>query len=256
MKAKIQASHKHDATVDHIGGAREEIIVFAREPEAGRVKTRLAGDSDARFALSVYRRLLARSLRLAHRVRRSRNVREAVCGLTVAADFSASPATAGSSLADTELGQFSAYAGATLWRQPSGDLGERMQAAFAASFARGAQRVILLGCDCPTLRHRDLHAALTALDERPVVLAPTADGGYCLIGLRAPAPQLFNDMRWSQPDVFATTVARAGAAQVCELTMQRDVDHLADWQHWCAAREAAGLPEARTWYPGQPCVDA
>lgn len=95
--------------------------------------------------------------------------------------------------------------GVVLLRQPDGDLGLRMLAALAA--ARGPALVI--GTDCPALTPAHLRAAADALASGvDVVVVPVEDGGYALIGMREPQPQLFTDMPWSTAGVMAETRRR------------------------------------------------
>jgi uncharacterized protein len=93
----------------------------------------------------------------------------------------------------------------TLKRQPEGDLGARMLAAFAAGPA------LVIGSDCPALTPRHLRAAATSLDDADVVLIPAEDGGYVLIGARTPNPGLFAGMTWGVGTVLAETRARLSA---------------------------------------------
>lgn len=213
----------------------ELLIVFAREPVLGKVKTRLAAQSSDEFALAVYQRLLTRTLRLGARTMRSRSsgVR---AQLMIAGDW------AGRADAPT-LSLFSRAAGAFLWQQPNADLGARMHAAFLAGFEREARRIVLMGCDCPSLSHSTINAAFDELEHADLVIAPTEDGGYGLIGLTAPAPGLFDSMQWSVADVYQQTLTRAGSLKRVDLPVQADIDHLPDWQRWCADRAARGLPE-------------
>lgn len=97
------------------------------------------------------------------------------------------------------------------WRlesQAAGDLGRRMQAFFENAFAAGAERVVLIGSDSPTLPLGCIEAAFEQLASRPVVLGPAHDGGYYLIGAAREPPPVFDSIAWSQPTVFAETVAR------------------------------------------------
>jgi len=92
--------------------------------------------------------------------------------------------------------------------QSSGDLGGRMSNAFKDLFARGYKSAIMIGADLPTLPSRYLRAAFAALERRPVVLGPSLDGGYYLIGLRAPQPELFEGIAWSTNQVLGQTIDR------------------------------------------------
>ena len=224
--------------------ADELLIVFAREPVLGAVKTRLAAASSDAFALQVYKRLLVRSLRLASAVCRA-TPSQASRRLMIAFDHGDGEPSTGA--APAFLGKAAARLGASLWQQPAEDLGARMHAAFVTGFASGARRVVLMGCDAPSLSWQVVSLAFEALRANRVSLAPTFDGGYCLIGLREPQIELFADMRWSQPTVYRDTLARVQHGSVMSLAQQHDVDHLRDWQRWTEQRERHGLAEAITW---------
>jgi uncharacterized protein len=114
----------------------------------------------------------------------------------------------------------------TLRRQPEGDLGQRMLAAFAS--AKGPALVI--GSDCPALTPGHLRSAAAALEKADVVLIPAEDGGYVLIGARAPQPALFEDMTWSVAGVLVETRRRIAASKLraVELSALWDVDSEAD----------------------------
>ncbi len=216
----------------------ELLVVFAREPEPGRGKTRLARQTGAPFAHTVYQRLLRRTLPLARRVVRSRQGGHC-CRLVLAGDWrSNDPSDA------PFLENWCSQADADLVAQRGEDVGARMSHAFAHGFDRGASRIVLIGCDCPTFSPADLHASLDALHSHDVVIAPVADGGYSLIGLSEPTPRLFEAMQWSVSTVFAETLSRASGKRVARLREQSDIDDLADWRHWCEQRSARGLPEA------------
>jgi rSAM/selenodomain-associated transferase 1 len=96
----------------------------------------------------------------------------------------------------------------TLARQPDGDLGTRMLAALQASAVPG----LVIGTDCPAFTPAHLRAAADALrDGTDVVLIPADDGGYVLIGARAPRRELFSGMTWGTPTVLAETRSRISA---------------------------------------------
>jgi uncharacterized protein len=118
--------------------------------------------------------------------------------------------------------------------QTSGHLGFRLAAAFARHFGDGADRVVLIGTDCPGVDQRLVTEAFTGLGSADVVLGPTLDGGYYLIGLREPQPALFQDIPWGSTVAFAQTRARA---QALGLTLRllrplRDVDTAQDARAW------------------------
>jgi rSAM/selenodomain-associated transferase 1 len=114
--------------------------------------------------------------------------------------------------------------------QATGNLGERMSAFFREAFRSGANRVVLIGSDSPTLPTANVARAFELLSEHDVVLGPTPDGGYYLIGARTAAPTIFEDVAWSTPHVFRQTIERLRAADLTyeQLPTWYDVDELAD----------------------------
>lgn len=115
-----------------------------------------------------------------------------------------------------------------LMPQQGADLGARMATCFARLFARGYTGVVLTGSDLPTLplAHLQRAAACLTVPGTDVVLGPSEDGGYYLIGLRRLYPELFEGMVWSTPQVYAETVRRAEAREltVAALPVWFDVD--------------------------------
>ena len=103
--------------------------------------------------------------------------------------------------------------------QCSGSLGRRMQAAFAHMFQHGAKSAILIGSDCPLLERNLVRQAFTALRNNDLVLGPAADGGYYLIGLRRPAPELFRLRHWSHPGVLKATLNIASKLNLSSRTL-------------------------------------
>jgi rSAM/selenodomain-associated transferase 1 len=212
------------ATASSPGPAADnQLLVFARVPALGRVKSRLAAGVGEPAALSVYHELLA---------------------ITNAAIVAAGvPATVW--LADT-AGPEPTPAEAREWAthharcQPEGDLGARMATAFEAAFAAGAGRVAVIGTDCPGLRASHLTQAFAELETADLVLGPATDGGYYLLGLREPRPELFANKTWSTDSVLADTLADARrlGLRVALLPELRDVDTAADLAVWNATHPA------------------
>ena len=200
------------------------LIVFAREPAVGEVKTRLAAQIGALPALRIYRRLLARTFALARRYAERRGVTVILAG-------------EGRSGCD-ELARRAARHGFA-WRvQRRGDLGARMHEAFSDAFAAGFERVVLIGCDCPVMGARDLDRAFTALAEATAAFAPAEDGGYALVALTRPVAALFQGISWGGVQVFAQTREAATRAGIPLRVLAQvwDVDRLPDLRRWEAQR--------------------
>ena len=188
------------------------LIVFVKAPRVGTVKTRLAQQIGAKAACDAYQQLVRAVL---NRIDSLHHVQ-----------LRYNPDDAASEIAQWRRRTW------TLSPQGVGDLGERLAGAFAESFAAGASRVVVIGSDCPWLSAADIEEAWNDLETHDLVLGPARDGGYWLVGLRGPSPELFSDISWSSETVLAQTIQRARARElrVRLLRELRDVDTLEDWQ--------------------------
>ena len=209
--------------------SKTALIVFAREPRLGRVKTRLARDLGAELALELYQGLVEDVL--------------AVAGRTAAAGrfiYAADLEPAGSFFARWQAG-FAVVA------QTGADLGARMDAAFREVVGAGFDRVILIGSDCPDLTPAILADAAQRLTDHDLVLGPAADGGYYLIGLNRPRPALFAGVDWGTDRVLAQTAARAKALglRTSLLAERQDIDTLADLRAYARRVQADGAEPGR-----------
>jgi rSAM/selenodomain-associated transferase 1 len=184
------------------------IIVFGKEPRPGCVKTRLAKDIGDREACAVYVELLARTL-----------------GEALATDLPVHLA-----LADSPSPGWAPPLAVPVETQTGGDLGERMAAAFQEAFQAGAEAVILVGSDAPGCHRGIFLEALKCLDAAPVVLGPSVDGGYYLIGQRRPGVDLFSEIPWSSQETYRCTASRLQELGVpfVEVPMLADLDTLDD----------------------------
>lgn len=162
------------------------VVVLGREPLPGRVKTRLAAGVGPDAAALIYRELLEHALEVA---------------TSVDADVTLA-------LAEPPLRGFRPPLDVAVEIQAAGDLGHRMAAAVARRFEEGYDRVVLIGSDCPACAPGHLEEAFAVLEKTPVALGPASDGGYWLIGLREPAPEVFDGIVWSTPEVLEQTRER------------------------------------------------
>jgi rSAM/selenodomain-associated transferase 1 len=185
------------------------VMIFCKAPIIGQVKTRLTSVLTAEEAMQVHIRLSANILQLA--------TQNNICPV----QLWCTPLT--------EHPFFIASArifNITLERQQGDDLGERMSHAFLSAL-KTYSRALIVGCDCPSLTEQDLKDALTALhQENSCVLAPAEDGGYVLIGLNQPHPELFENMPWGTERVLEQTRIRIKQYNFGhrELKEQWDVD--------------------------------
>ena len=120
--------------------------------------------------------------------------------------------------------------GARLLPQEGEDLGARMSGAMQKAFSLGHRRVILIGTDLPNLTRRHLSEAVNDLGSHDLVLGPTLDGGYYLIALSRPVPELFCGLAWSTTTVLEETKKKAASLKlsVTLLRSLRDLDDLED----------------------------
>jgi hypothetical protein len=127
-----------------------------------------------------------------------------------------------------------------LIEQVGDDLGTRMHQACTTLFTQGYRRVLLIGTDVPTLPLDHFKQALTSLENHDLVLGPAIDGGYYLIGLTRPIPELFVDIPWSTDQVLRLTQEKAVKLGLTTALLEpwRDVDTLADLQAFIEACNA------------------
>ena len=193
------------------------LLVFAREPIPGLVKTRLIPTLGASGAAHLYQALLERAVSAAI----------GVPGVAVELWCAGAPPSGG------VCAKLARRHGLELRQQGAGDLGQRMAQALGETLALG-DRAVLIGSDCPGYHAAYLSAAFAALLGHDVVLGPAADGGYVLIGMRRPAPDLFADIPWGTDTVLEATrtaLTRLGLIWV-ELPGLQDIDRPEDLAAW------------------------
>ncbi|MBD3246232.1 MAG: DUF2064 domain-containing protein [Candidatus Omnitrophica bacterium] len=192
------------------------VIVFARRPVPGKVKTRLAAGIGVRSAAEIYRRIAEY---VCAQVRTVGNTRRYL--------FSASR---------EDLGAMRRWVGNKFFFavQSGNDLGERMEDAARIVFAHGVKKVLIVGTDTPGLSVSLFQDAFRLLEEFDTVLGPSEDGGYYLLGMKTFSPQLFARINWSTSEVLAQTLrqARACGFSTAMLPRLRDIDRKEDWVQW------------------------
>jgi rSAM/selenodomain-associated transferase 1 len=209
--------------------------VFAKWPQPGRVKTRLAAATSAAWAADAALAFL-------------RDVTDRLTAVDARRVLAFAPPDAGPLLAGVVGGRFA------LVPQADGDLGRRLSAFIEGQLADGAESVVVVGTDSPTLPVPHVEEAFALLARADVVLGPATDGGYYLIGCRR-LPPIFDGIAWGGPTVLTETVARLADPEwrLALLPPWYDVDTLDDWRmlrgHLAALRRA-GLD------PGVPHIEA
>lgn len=196
------------------------LVIMARLPEAGRVKTRLAAEIGVVEAVRTYRVLLDDA------VRRLAGDRRWMTWLAVA------PGHAADRLSPSIL---RGRSGVAIVRQGRGGLGERMQR-LMDRLPQGP--VVIVGSDVPEITRADVAAAFRALGAHQAVFGPAVDGGYWLVGQsRMPRTlRLFDGVRWSSQHALADTLANVDGRSVALLRALADLDDGADYRRWRSGR--------------------
>ena len=201
------------------------LLVFARLPRPGRVKTRLIPALGTRGATRLYSHLLERTLSTAARLQ------------DTALQFWCDPAGE----APGACGEFARRFGMTCHLQAGEDLGSRMLHALETAL-EGSDAAVLIGSDCPGLESDYLARAFASLADHDVVIGPADDGGYMLIGMKRAQPRLFDHLPWGTPDVLDQTRRRLTetGCRWAELPTLRDIDQPEDLAHFPELAEIAG----------------
>lgn len=158
------------------------LIIFARNPVQGKVKTRLAQGVGDEEALKIYHELLDFTIEESSKVSADK--------ILYYSDF----------LPEQNLNN-----DFTLALQTGEDLGERMKNAFSVGFKKGYGRIILIGSDSFEIDANDIQKAFFMLNDKDTVIGPATDGGYYLIGLKTPFEPIFVNKPWSTDVIFKRT---------------------------------------------------
>ena len=192
----------------------QTLLIVAKQPLAGRSKTRLGATLGHQQATALYRAFSADTFRLAQSVPHTR--------VAIAAwPPEAVPYFQALLPADT-----------LIFGQQGESFGERLLHAFATTFAHGSERTVLIGTDSPSLPRSIIEEAFSLLQQpqHDVVLGPCTDGGWYLMGLKQPHPALFERIDWSTEKVHQQTCTRAAEANLhlIEVPAWYDIDTEAD----------------------------
>jgi rSAM/selenodomain-associated transferase 1 len=197
--------------------------IFVKQPVPGRVKTRLAADVGNDCAAALY---AAFTEDVVDRFRDAAD-RRLLC-------HTPNDEPARSHFHDLSRQDYE------LWPQPEGPLGVRLDRFFSDAFDAGADRVVAIGSDSPTLPLFLVTEAFKRLADHECVIGPATDGGYYLIGQRERHRPLFDHIDWSEPTVLRQTIARieSASARPALLMPWYDVDTLDNLEllrgHICA----------------------
>ncbi len=211
------------------------LIIFAKGPEPGRVKTRLIPFLSQETAASLQEAFLLDILKMSRDVKSARII-------------ACAPDTQHAFFQRCEREE-----GIRLIRQEGEDLGERMKRAFQRAFAEGFEKVVIIGCDSPTLPAPYINKAFERLADNSVVVGPSLDGGYYLIATKAPQPELFSRMDWGTETVLSETLKRLNASKRpyhllpfwYDIDLPADITFLRQHLQYLKMKREAGLAETR-----------
>lgn len=183
------------------------IMVFVRNSELGRVKTRLAKSIGDQAALETYKILSKHTSKIINEIDSDQ--------LIFYSD----------KIQDNDV-----------WTtinckkqiQTKGDLGQKMLAAFQYGFSLGYQKIIIIGSDLYSLRPKHIESAFEQLENYDVVIGPALDGGYYLLGLNFIIPKIFKQKQWSTSSVLKETLSDLKEFNVNLLEPLNDIDTYAD----------------------------
>jgi len=198
----------------------ERLIVFAKAPIEGEVKTRLIPELGAARALQAHIQMVEDVL-----------IKAKASGLESTLWLSES----------NQLGErWGERYSIPIRIQRGGDLGARMLDAISRTLSNQHDKVVLIGSDCPSLEIADIFSAFLSLGETDIVLCPSEDGGYGLIGMKQAHPEIFSDITWSSPKVISETLSKIERAAL-SVELGRtiwDVDDFKDWQRYQRLRKS------------------
>ncbi|MEL6973858.1 MAG: TIGR04282 family arsenosugar biosynthesis glycosyltransferase [Bacteroidota bacterium] len=183
------------------------LLIFTRNPQLGKCKTRLAATIGDQAALDVYVFLLEHTRSITASLDASKQVYYS------------------EEIANDDLWSLNTF---EKKQQVGEDLGQRMQNAFAEGFTEGYEHILIIGSDMYDLSTKDLEAAFDALETNEVVLGPAEDGGYYALGLSRMHQALFENKQWGTTSVLKDSLADLKESTYFLLEEKNDVDYYED----------------------------
>ncbi|MGG6229505.1 TIGR04282 family arsenosugar biosynthesis glycosyltransferase [Tenacibaculum sp. SDUM215027] len=183
--------------------SRNLLLIFTRNPELGKVKTRLAKTIGDEAALDIYKFLLEHTKQVTQNLSCDKAVYYSV------------------KVRENDIWSEEFY---QKHPQKGDDLGERMHNAFQDSFSEGYEKVIIIGSDLPDLTSEHINEAFEKLNSNDVVIGPAEDGGYYLLGMKKPHPNIFKNKDWGTASVRQDTLNDLKKVTVHLLETLNDVD--------------------------------
>ncbi len=183
------------------------VLIFTRNPELGKVKSRLAKGVGQENALEIYKKLLSHTKDVVSTLNCTKRV-----GYSV-------------KVRDNDMWDNAIF---EKFQQEGEDLGVRMYNAFQEAFADGYDNVLIIGSDLYDLRASHINEAFNALQSNDAVIGPAQDGGYYLLGMNKLVKDVFYNKEWGGDTVFEQTMKNLSTKSVHKLTMLNDIDYAED----------------------------
>jgi len=183
------------------------LLIFTRNPELGKVKSRLAQGVGQENALEIYKKLLQHTHDVVIQINCVRRI-----GYSVA-------------IRSNDLWEDSLF---KKFQQQGDDLGQRMEQAYRDAFNQGHEKVIIIGSDLYDLRPHHITQAFEALKNNDIVIGPAQDGGYYLLGMKKILPAIFKNKKWGTETVLQETLTHLQEHKVRTLETLNDIDYAND----------------------------
>lgn len=201
----LSKKNKEDRKAVHFSlvSSKNLLLIFTRNPELGKCKTRLAATIGDEAALEIYKFLLAHTVKITSNLNIAKQVYYSV------------------RVRENDIWDNLLYAKK---KQIGSDLGERMASAFQQGFADGFEKICIIGSDLFDLSQEDIERAFSKLDSHDVVIGPALDGGYYLLGMKVMNSIIFKDKDWGTATVMKDTLEDLKKVKIHLLEERNDVD--------------------------------
>lgn len=207
LTPKDTNSDKEMAFDFHFPTSKKALIIFTRNPELGKVKTRLAKTVGDESALNIYKFLLQHTVEITKDLHVDKYV-----------------------FYSEEIHKNDAWDSDVFRKrlQSGNDLGERMHNAFIEVFNMGYEMAIVIGCDMFEMERKDLETAFDALQTNSFVIGPAQDGGYYLLGMKESKEKVFQKKEWGTSTVLEQTLKDLEGENHLLLEERNDIDYYED----------------------------
>lgn len=195
----------------HFPTSKKALIIFTRNPELGKCKTRLAKTIGDESALDIYKYLLQHTANLSEKVKADKYIFYS------------------ENIKRDDIWNSSVF---NKKMQQGDDLGERMENAFSELFELGYEKVIIIGSDLLDLTSYDVTEAFELLNDSETVIGPAKDGGYYLLGMKNLNTEVFKNKDWGTSSVLKATLENLQNSDIHLLKELNDIDTFEDMQHY------------------------